>query len=83
MYKRQIKSFVQKDGEWTFENTPDSDPSLPANIEWARQIIKAIPDCQIGIKEVEEATVSDAKVLDQMLAGAEAAAKVWAARRCV
>ena len=75
-----IKSFVQKDGEWTFENTPDSDPSLPENIEWSRQIVKAIPDCQIGIKEVEEATVSDAKVLDQMLAGAAAAAEVWAAR---
>ncbi len=62
-----------------FANTPDTDPALLGNREWARQIIAAIPQSTLGVDTVEQHTITDAKKLDATLATAVDAAPSWAA----
>ncbi|MDO4666012.1 MAG: bifunctional proline dehydrogenase/L-glutamate gamma-semialdehyde dehydrogenase [Actinomycetaceae bacterium] len=76
-----IKALVtDEDGNWIFDNTPDSDPSLPANIEWARQIVAKMKDSQKGADVLAEAAVNTAKDLQEIIEGAAKAAEKWAAR---
>lgn len=67
-------------GDWTFENTPDSDPSLPANLQWAREIASKVPSSKLGEDTIEKALVKTSKELDDKLARAYQASKAWAAR---
>ncbi|RRD50481.1 aldehyde dehydrogenase family protein [Buchananella hordeovulneris] len=67
------------DGRWRFANTPDSDPALPANQRWARQILARVPDSRLGEQTVAEAWIGAADVAD-VLARATAAGQQWAAR---
>jgi RHH-type proline utilization regulon transcriptional repressor/proline dehydrogenase/delta 1-pyrroline-5-carboxylate dehydrogenase len=62
-----------------FANTPDTDPALPGNREWARQIIAAIPQSTLGVDTVRKHTITDAKTLDATLTTAVDAAPAWAA----
>ena len=63
-----------------FENTPDSDPSLPANRDWAREIHARIADSTRGISTIEAARIDDAAVLESTLSGVRAAGALWGAR---
>lgn len=63
-----------------FSNTPDTDPSLPANIEWAAQIAARIPTSEVGSTIVSEHTQTTHAALDAMLATVTDAGKEWAAR---
>lgn len=66
-------------GRWRFANTPDSDPALPANQRWARQILARVPDSRLGEQTVAEAWIGAADVA-AVLARATAAGQQWAAR---
>ncbi|XCB29688.1 bifunctional proline dehydrogenase/L-glutamate gamma-semialdehyde dehydrogenase [Arcanobacterium hippocoleae] len=77
----EIRSFVtNKYGDWEFNNTPDSDPSLPENLEWARKIAGRMKDSQLGMAEITAAHVGSKEQLAQIIDGAAEAAKEWAAR---
>jgi RHH-type proline utilization regulon transcriptional repressor/proline dehydrogenase/delta 1-pyrroline-5-carboxylate dehydrogenase len=64
----------------TFENTPDTDPSLPANREWARDILSRVADTRLGIDTLEASTVTTKKALTERIKTATQAAGDWAAR---
>lgn len=63
-----------------FANTPDSDPSLPANRDWAREITARIADSDLGVSTIEAARIDDADTLDATIAGVHDAAALWGAR---
>lgn len=61
-----------------FENTSDSDPSLPANREWARAIGGRIAAASAGDPSAARTTESD--TLDAVIARARVAGEGWGAR---
>ncbi|MCI7550976.1 MAG: proline dehydrogenase family protein [Actinomycetaceae bacterium] len=73
-----IKSFVTNDrGEWIFANTPDTDPSLPANLEWAENIAARMQNSKLGIDTIEAAHISDLDTLNSVVHAAYEGGKAW------
>ncbi|MBN9128955.1 MAG: bifunctional proline dehydrogenase/L-glutamate gamma-semialdehyde dehydrogenase [Paenarthrobacter ureafaciens] len=66
-----------------FRNTPDTDPALPANRAWGRDILARIPGSTAGNAIVESTKVSDAVELERIIAAALEAGKAWGARPAV
>ena len=60
-----------------FENTPDTDPALPANRAWAREIFSRIPTSTAGIDTIAEARVDTADRLEHLIGRAVAAGAAW------
>ena len=60
-----------------FENTPDTDPSLPANRAWGRAILERVPTSELGIDIVDATTLTRAEDLEATIAGAVSAAESW------
>lgn len=60
-------------GEGTFTNEPDTDPSLPANRAWARELVARDPG------PVRAPVVDDVGAVDDAIARATEAAARWAA----
>ncbi len=63
----------------SFRNTPDSDPSLPANIEWANQIFAKMGASELGVKGADDARVRTVEEVEKIVAEARQAAPEWAA----
>ncbi|MEJ1090328.1 proline dehydrogenase family protein [Microbacterium istanbulense] len=66
-----------------FENAPDSDPSLPANRDWAREVFARITDAEsstLGLAALREAAVTEEAQLDKVVTRVRTAASVWGAR---
>ena len=63
----------------SFENTPDTDPSLPANRDWGRAILERVPYSTLGNASVEAATITDADTLNTVIATAVEKGKAWGA----
>ncbi|MEV7133406.1 bifunctional proline dehydrogenase/L-glutamate gamma-semialdehyde dehydrogenase [Arthrobacter sp. NPDC093128] len=63
----------------SFENTPDTDPSLPANRDWGRAILERVPFSTLGNDSVEAATIADAETLNTVIATAVEKGKAWGA----
>ena len=63
-----------------FSNTADSDPALPANREWAREVRERIPASDLGAATIAVARVSDAEDLERIVQGVHRAAPSWGAR---
>ncbi len=61
-----------------FSNTQDTDPSLPANRDWARQISARMEKSALGDQLVADHTMTDPSAVDPMLADTAAAGAVWA-----
>ncbi len=70
-------SMKDEDGNWMFRNTPNSDPALPANQEWAREIASKVADSTLGDETVEKSRVSTPEQLDEIIAKAVEAGKRW------
>ncbi len=62
-----------------FANTPDSDPALPANREWARAVIDRIETSTAGDAVIAAARVVDADALEAIVARVAAAGDAWGA----
>ncbi|MEL0317093.1 MAG: bifunctional proline dehydrogenase/L-glutamate gamma-semialdehyde dehydrogenase, partial [Aquiluna sp.] len=56
-----------------FANTPDTDPSVAANRQWAKRIYKRLENTEIGIELVEKQSVKDARTLNELVAKAKLA----------
>ncbi len=63
----------------SFENTPDTDPSLPANRDWGRAILERVPFSTLGNAAVEAATINDAATLNAVIDTAVEKGKAWGA----
>ncbi|AXL13241.1 aldehyde dehydrogenase family protein [Microbacterium foliorum] len=63
-----------------FANTPDSDPSLPANREWARGIHARIAESPLGIATIEAARIDDPEVLERTISEVHDAGAQWGSR---
>ncbi|MCU1530547.1 MAG: aldehyde dehydrogenase family protein [Arthrobacter sp.] len=61
----------------SFENTPDTDPSLPANRNWGRAILGRVPTSTLGNAAVEAATIDDEQTLNTVIETAVASGKAW------
>jgi RHH-type proline utilization regulon transcriptional repressor/proline dehydrogenase/delta 1-pyrroline-5-carboxylate dehydrogenase len=62
-----------------FENTPDTDPSLPANRDWGRAILDRVPSSTLGNASVEAAMITDAGILNTVIETAVEKGKAWGA----
>ncbi|MDO5747677.1 MAG: bifunctional proline dehydrogenase/L-glutamate gamma-semialdehyde dehydrogenase [Actinomycetaceae bacterium] len=67
-------------GQWKFNNIADSDPSLPANIEWSKQIIADIPGCTLGEKTVANNTLNTFDEVNKVVATAKKGSEEWLRR---
>ncbi|UYO97535.1 bifunctional proline dehydrogenase/L-glutamate gamma-semialdehyde dehydrogenase [Microbacterium sp. M28] len=63
-----------------FANTPDTDLSLAANREWARDIRARVGGSTVGIDVVRAAAVADEAEVDAIVAGVRRAGAAWGAR---
>ncbi|OKL46718.1 proline dehydrogenase family protein [Boudabousia marimammalium] len=64
----------------SFANTPDSDPSLMHNLEWAREIIGRFEHSDLGKQGLADAKVNTEEELEEIMARASAAGREWVAR---
>ena len=62
-----------------FANAPDSDPALPANRAWAREIIDRIERSTSGDAVIAAARIDEPEALDAAVARARAAGSAWGA----
>ncbi|MDO5720582.1 MAG: bifunctional proline dehydrogenase/L-glutamate gamma-semialdehyde dehydrogenase [Actinomycetaceae bacterium] len=72
------KPVTSPSGDWTFNNIPDSDPALPANLEWARGIASRVNDSRLGIDTIEAAKLTNRDELDRAIAKARRGGGKWA-----
>lgn len=63
----------------SFKDTPDTDPSLPANRSWGRAILERIPGSTLGNASVKAAYISDEATLDTAIETAVEKGKAWGA----
>jgi RHH-type proline utilization regulon transcriptional repressor/proline dehydrogenase/delta 1-pyrroline-5-carboxylate dehydrogenase len=63
-----------------FTNAADSDPSLPANREWARGVLARVSASTAGEATVAAARVDGERALETIIARVRAAAESWGSR---
>ncbi|QCB96240.1 aldehyde dehydrogenase family protein [Arthrobacter sp. PAMC25564] len=63
----------------SFGNTPDTDPSLPANRDWGRAILGRVATSTLGNAAVQAATINDEATLDAVIDTAIEKGKAWGA----
>ncbi|HWU32830.1 MAG TPA: bifunctional proline dehydrogenase/L-glutamate gamma-semialdehyde dehydrogenase [Marmoricola sp.] len=61
-----------------FENTPDTDPSLPGNRAWGAEIIGRMADSKLGVDLVDQHAIDTVAEVERILG--EVAASGWGAR---
>jgi RHH-type proline utilization regulon transcriptional repressor/proline dehydrogenase/delta 1-pyrroline-5-carboxylate dehydrogenase len=61
----------------SFENTPDTDPSLPANRRWGRDILERVPSSTLGSASVAAASIKDEDTLNRVIETAVEKGKAW------
>lgn len=62
-----------------FRNTPDTDPDLPGNRAWGREIVQKMQSSELGKDTAERNWVDSAGKLDDIMARGVAAAESWQA----
>ncbi|NUP59561.1 MAG: bifunctional proline dehydrogenase/L-glutamate gamma-semialdehyde dehydrogenase, partial [Pseudarthrobacter sp.] len=60
-----------------FHNTPDTDPSLPANRSWGRAILDRVPSSTLGNASVKAAFIGDEATLNTAIETAVEKGKAW------
>ncbi|AJM77017.1 1-pyrroline-5-carboxylate dehydrogenase [Rathayibacter toxicus] len=77
-YRVADRFAVSKRPGWdAFRNTPDTDPSVAENRDWARAILEQVPGSRRGIDSIEDATISTGDALEAALAATRAAGEAW------
>lgn len=61
----------------SFKDTPDTDPSLPANRDWGRAILERVPSSTLGNAAVEAAFINDEATLNDAITTAVDKGKAW------
>src|SRR5699024_1606175 len=73
---RQTEDFSAPSPQ-AFVNTADSDPDLPANRDWGRQIIERMATSQLGQTVVKAHRIETEAQLDAAITGAQRAGCTW------
>jgi RHH-type proline utilization regulon transcriptional repressor/proline dehydrogenase/delta 1-pyrroline-5-carboxylate dehydrogenase len=68
---------VPRPAPGAFQNTPDTDPSIAANRDWAHAILSRVPGSQLGIASVAAAQVDDPAELDRIVDATAEAGAAW------
>jgi RHH-type proline utilization regulon transcriptional repressor/proline dehydrogenase/delta 1-pyrroline-5-carboxylate dehydrogenase len=68
---------VPRPAPGAFENTPDTDPSVASNRDWAAQILGRVPASRLGVDTIAAAEITEADALDGVLANARSAGEAW------
>ena len=63
-----------------FENTPDTDPAVAANREWATAILRRVPASTLGETTRAAARVDSDAALDEIMTATAVAGREWGAR---
>ncbi|XAS63936.1 bifunctional proline dehydrogenase/L-glutamate gamma-semialdehyde dehydrogenase [Micrococcaceae bacterium Sec5.8] len=63
----------------SFENTADTDPSLPANRDWGRAILQRVPFSTLGNAAVDAAIIHDEQTLNTVIETAVERGRAWGA----
>jgi RHH-type proline utilization regulon transcriptional repressor/proline dehydrogenase/delta 1-pyrroline-5-carboxylate dehydrogenase len=63
----------------SFKDTPDTDPSLPANRDWGRAILERVPSSTLGNAAVKAAFINDEAKLNDAISTAVEKGKAWGA----
>jgi RHH-type proline utilization regulon transcriptional repressor/proline dehydrogenase/delta 1-pyrroline-5-carboxylate dehydrogenase len=63
-----------------FHNVADTDPSLPANRAWGREILSQVPTSKLGVDLVNEHTLRSPAEVDSAIDTAASAGSAWGAR---
>ena len=69
----------QESGTPGFANAQDTDPSLPANRIWGREILARVPGSELGLALIAQARIDTEEELEDVLAAAAGAQAGWAA----
>ena len=75
----RVEALVAAGRVGEFENAPDTDPDLPGNRAWGREISERMVSSELGNALVAEALVPDAAALETVIARGVAAADGWQA----
>lgn len=75
----RIEARVATGSEGDFENAPDTDPDLPGNRVWGREIANRMVDSQLGTELVASSRVADETALNEIVERGVAAADAWQA----
>ncbi|MCA0345541.1 MAG: bifunctional proline dehydrogenase/L-glutamate gamma-semialdehyde dehydrogenase [Actinobacteria bacterium] len=75
----RVDALVEAGRKGEFDNAPDTDPDLPGNRVWGREIANRMVDSQLGTDLVAAAQVPDADALEAVIARGVAAADGWQA----
>lgn len=73
----RVEKRVEAGRRGDFENTPDSDPDLPGNREWGREIADRMVASQLGAELVAANRITDKKALDEAIVRGVNAADGW------
>ena len=73
---RQTEDFSQPSAK-AFANAADSDPDLPANRDWGRQIIARMATSQLGQSVVDSQRIESEEQLDATITAAQQAGSTW------
>ncbi len=79
VYSRR-ESGTRAPGAPGFRNAPDSDPALPANRAWAREILGRIESSTAGDATIAAAVVDDENTLEAIIRRVRDAAAQWGAK---
>ncbi len=60
-----------------FENVPDSDPAIPANLAWGRDILARVPESRVGVDLVAATTLDSAAEVERALTRATTDGAAW------
>ncbi|MER2137038.1 MAG: bifunctional proline dehydrogenase/L-glutamate gamma-semialdehyde dehydrogenase, partial [Arthrobacter sp.] len=77
--RRQDRTRPPEPAAEEFANTPDTDPSLPANLRWGRNILARVPASDLGMDLLAASRIETEEQLNELISGAAAAAEGWAA----
>ncbi len=63
-----------------FRNEPDTDPALPANRAWGREILGRVENSTLGLDVITSAQISDPAVLDSVIETVTRTGAEWGRR---
>ncbi|RII91822.1 aldehyde dehydrogenase family protein [Clavibacter michiganensis] len=63
-----------------FHNAADTDPALPTNRAWGREILARVEASQLGVATIEAARIDSTDQLDDLIDGVRTAAASWGGR---
>lgn len=73
----RVSDRVEAGRRGEFSNTPDTDPDLPGNREWGREIAGRMVPSQLGVTLVESSRIADQNHLDEVIERGVKAADSW------